>query len=131
MSQPSRPLSPHLSIYKWQISMTLSILHRITGVGLAVGLLLVVAWLSIAAYMPDMYGSFYELISSLFGQLLLLGFTWAFYYHLGNGVRHLFWDIGKGFTLPVMARSGWTVVIFSIVMTAASWYLALNYGVKG
>jgi len=121
-----RPLSPHLSIYKKQISSVLSILHRLTGMGLVFGALVLVAWLAVCAYAPELYGSFYAALSTPFGLLILLGFTWAFYYHLCNGIRHLFWDIGKGFTLPVMTRTGWLVVIASLLLTAASWAYALG-----
>lgn len=121
MSNTSRPTSPHLSIYRWQISMLTSIMHRFTGVALAIGAVLLVAWLCIAAYAPGSYGVLHELFASIFGQLLLLGWTVAFYYHLANGIRHLFWDMGKGFSIPAMNRSGWLVIIFTFAMTAMTW----------
>ena len=130
MSTIDRPLSPHLGIYRWQISMVLSILHRMTGVALVCGALLLVTWLGVAAYAPAMYGKFYETASSWFGRIILFGFTWAFFYHLCNGIRHLFWDMGKGFALPVMARSGWAVVICSALLTLASWAALLTSTVK-
>ncbi|NBX02678.1 MAG: succinate dehydrogenase, cytochrome b556 subunit [Alphaproteobacteria bacterium] len=127
MSQ--RPLSPHLTIYRPQISSVLSILHRMTGVALFFGVLLLVVWLSIAAFYPALYSGFYEAMNSRFGRIVLLGFTQAFFYHLCNGVRHLFWDMGKGFELKTMARSGWAVVIVSLSLTLASWCPVL-WGVK-
>lgn len=116
-----RPTSPHLSIYRWQISSVLSILHRLTGLALFAGTALIVVWLCSAAYAPASYATLHDAISSAIGQIFLLGWTLAFYYHFCNGIRHLFWDIGKGFTLPAMARSGWAVVVFAIIFTALTW----------
>ena len=130
MSTANRPLSPHLGIYRKQISTVLSILHRMTGIALFGGALLLVVWLAIAAYWPAQYGSFYELACSSLGRLVLFGFTWAFYYHLCNGIRHLFWDMGKGFSVPVMTRTGWAVVFFSLLFTAASWACVFNLSEK-
>ncbi len=121
MSVHSRPTSPHLTIYRWQNSMVLSIAHRITGVGLYAGLVLFAYWLWTAAYHPTGYASLHECLSSFLGKLFLFGWTLAFYYHFANGIRHLFWDIGKGFALPAMAKSGWTVVFFAILMTGFTW----------
>ena len=117
----SRPLSPHLGIYRKQITTVLSITHRMTGLALVAGTLLLVTWLCSAAYAPRLYPQLRDCIASPIGQLLLLGWTVSFYFHLANGVRHLFWDIGKGFSLPAAARSGWLVVIFAIAMTAFTW----------
>lgn len=124
-----RPTSPHLSIYRPQISTILSILHRITGVALFVGTALIVTWLWAAAYSPVFYGTLHEALASLVGQLALMGWTLAFYYHLGNGIRHLFWDMGHGFALPAMHRSGWLVVVFSLMLTALTW--GVIYGIEG
>lgn len=121
MSSDLRPTSPHLSIYRPQITSVLSILHRITGVALTVGTALLVVWLYVAAYEPSNYGALHELLSSVPGRLLLMGWTLAFYFHLANGIRHLFWDMGKGFTIPQTTRSGWAVLIITVLMTAASW----------
>lgn len=126
-NQPAaRPTSPHLSIYRWQISMTLSILHRITGMALYAGTAVIVLWLWSSAYAPAFYTSLHQWLSSIFGQILMVGWTAAFYYHLANGVRHLIWDIGKGFTLPVMFRSGIAVLLFTIALTALTWIMALT-----
>jgi len=128
MSDSSRPLSPHLGIYRWQISMVLSILHRITGLALFAGTALMMIWLWSAAYAPAFYVTLHSGLASTLGKLCLFGWTLAFYYHLGNGIRHLFWDIGKGFSLPVMTRSGWAVIIFTLLMTAATWGYAMPMG---
>ena len=116
--QNTRPLSPHLGIYKPQISSVLSILHRITGVALSFGCLLLVAWLWAAAYNPNYFEQIQSLGSEWWAKLLLLGWAAAFYYHLASGIRHLFWDMGKGYELKTMARTGWMVLIFAGGMTA-------------
>lgn len=128
MPAPIRPLSPHLTIYKPQISSVLSILHRLTGIGLYAGLMLMAWWVWTAAYNPSAYTELHECLSSILGKLFLFGWTAAFYYHFGNGIRHLFWDIGKGFELPVMARSGWAVVFFTILMTGFTWGFIFTSG---
>lgn len=121
MASSSRPTSPHLTIYRPQISTVLSIAHRITGVGLYIGLILFAYWLWTAAYNPTGYTSLHECLSSWIGRIFLFGWTFAFFYHFANGIRHLFWDIGKGFELPVMARTGWAAVFFAILMTGFVW----------
>lgn len=119
--QDNRPLSPHVGIYRWQISNTLSILHRLTGVGLTLGLIPLALWLCGLAYDPALYDWMHMAFISIPGKLMLLGWTVAFYYHLGNGLRHLNWDIGKGFTIPEMTASGQLVVVFAIAMTIFTW----------
>ena len=121
MPVQNRPTSPHLTIYRPQISSVLSIMHRATGVWLFFGALFLTAWLYIVAYAPGYYPDLYAFLSSWLGELLLLSWLAAFYYHLGNGIRHLFWDIGKGFSIPQLNASGWAVVIFALVMTAITW----------
>ena len=116
-----RPLSPHLQIYKPQISSVLSISHRISGIVLSLGLIAITAWLFIAAYYPASYVDFVELSSHLLGRIAMIGFTLAFTYHLLSGIRHMFWDMGYGFELKNMAISGWAVVISSLGVTAFIW----------
>ena len=123
MSNTERPLSPHLSIYRWPITMTLSILHRGTGLAMAVGFLVLAAWLVSAAAGTVEYEEFTALISSPFGRLLLIGWTFAFFYHLANGIRHLVWDAGHGFEKHQANRSAWFVLVLSVVATAAFWVL--------
>lgn len=123
MKTEGRPLSPHLSIYRWPISMTLSILHRMTGVALSVGLIVFVIWLEAIAFEAVSYERFTAFIGSLPGQLLLVGWCFAFFFHLGNGVRHLFWDVGMGFEKSQANASAWAVIIFSVAMTALYWLL--------
>lgn len=125
MSNTERPLSPHLSVYRWPITMTLSILHRLTGVALTVGLIVLAAWLSTAAGGPVEYERFAALMSTQIGRLVLIGWSFAFFYHLANGIRHLVWDIGRGFEIHQANASGWFVLIASIVATAAFWMVLL------
>jgi len=128
MADIERPLSPHLQIYKLQITMLTSITHRITGVALGLGTLLLTWWLIAAASGPDAYATVTGFIGSWFGQLVLFGFTWALFFHLCNGIRHLFWDMGKGFELPVMRKTGMVAVIASVVLTLLTWVLAYGMG---
>ena len=125
MSNTERPLSPHLSIYRWPITMTLSILHRATGVAMAVGLLVLAAWLVSAAAGEAEYEQFRTMMATVVGRLLLIGWSFAFFYHLSNGIRHLFWDAGRGFEKHQANASAWFVVVVSVAVTAAFWLVQL------
>jgi succinate dehydrogenase / fumarate reductase cytochrome b subunit len=120
-----RPLSPHLFIYKPQITSVLSIFHRFTGVGLAVGTLLLVWWLVAAASSDAAYGVVSGFIGSPIGLLLLFGWTWALWYHFCNGIRHLCWDAGLGFELPRLHATGKVMVAASVVLTLLTWIVGL------
>ncbi len=124
MAAGNRPLSPHLQVYRPQLTSMLSIAHRITGVALGVGTLLLVYWLAAAAGGPESYAAAQGFIGSFFGQLLLFGWTVALFYHLANGIRHLFWDAGYGFELPTVQRSGLAVLAATAVLTVVSWIAA-------
>jgi succinate dehydrogenase / fumarate reductase cytochrome b subunit len=129
MATDNRPLSPHLQVYRPQLTSMLSILHRLTGVALAFGTLLLVWWLIAAAAGPEAYDTAQGFIGSIIGRLLLLGWTFSLFYHLANGIRHLAWDTGRGFELATAYSTGWLVVIAAIVLTLASWvggYAALG-----
>jgi succinate dehydrogenase / fumarate reductase cytochrome b subunit len=119
--QTTRPLSPHLQIYRWQLTMMLSIVHRGTGVALAAGTILLIALLLALAAGPDAYQTVRSFCSSWLGMLMLLGWSWALCFHLCNGIRHLLWDIGWGFEIPRAYLTGWTVVGLSLLMTALIW----------
>jgi len=121
MPQAARPLSPHLGIYKWQLTMTLSIIHRATGVALAVGTLLLIAALLALASGPEAYGKVQAFCGSAIGLILLFGWSWALCYHLCNGIRHLAWDSGWGFEISRAYVTGWTVVAVSLLTTIAIW----------
>ena len=116
-----RPLSPHLQVWKWTMTMTLSILHRISGVALSLGTLALV-WMVIAvANGPEAYDCFYKFITSVFGQLLLFGWTGALYFHLCSGIRHLCMDAGYLLTIPKAVKAGYVIFIVSIALTLATW----------
>jgi succinate dehydrogenase cytochrome b subunit len=119
--QHNRPLSPDLQIYRPQLTSVLSISHRITGVALSVGSVLLVFWLIAAASGPQAYSAMQGLIGSWLGRVLLLGWTFSLFFHLCNGIRHLVWDAGYGFELRAIYVSGWTVLIASAVLTLAAW----------
>jgi succinate dehydrogenase / fumarate reductase cytochrome b subunit len=122
MAIRERPLSPHLQVYRWQITMTMSILHRVTGVGLTIGALGLAWWLLALAAGGATYSHASALIASPVGLLLLFGFSLSLVYHLLNGIRHLMWDMGWGFDIPETYRSGWAVVVLTVVFTAAIWF---------
>lgn len=121
MSAQNRPLSPHLQVYRPQMTSVLSITHRATGVVLALGTLLLVWWLVAAAGGPDPYATVQAFLGSILGRLMLFGWTLALFYHLCNGIRHLFWDAGYGFELKAAYGSGWLVLAASLVLTLAAW----------
>ena len=128
MANRERPLSPHLQVYRWQITMTMSILHRATGVGLVAGAFGLAWWLMAAAVGGGQYATAAACLASPFGKFLLFGFSLALVYHLLNGLRHLLWDIGWGFDIPDVYRSGWTVAVLTLALTAAIWWVALASG---
>lgn len=129
--QNNRPLSPHLSIYKPQLTSILSILHRITGAFLYCGIV-ILSWVIFSlVYFPYILENLSYFIQSSFFttvtyKLLILGWCFSLFYHLFNGIRHLFWDIGKGFSLEETYRSGKIVVILSIILTFSCWIIASN-----
>lgn len=125
MARAERPLSPHLGVYRWQISNSLSILHRAAGVALSVGALVLSGWLISVAVGYDAYARVAAWLAGPIGALLLFGWTFCFFFHLGNGIRHLVWDAGKGYEKATARRSGWAVVIAALVLTAGFWVLAL------
>lgn len=128
MASENRPLSPHLQVYKPQITSVLSILHRTTGVGLGIGTLLLAWWLIAAAAGAEAFETAQAFIGSVIGRILLFGFTIALFYHLSNGIRHLVWDAGYGFELSTVAKSGWAVLIATVVLTLLAW--VAGYGMR-
>lgn len=124
MATNNRPLSPHLQVYKPQLTSMMSIFHRITGVALAVGTLLLVWWLISVASGPSAYEAAQSFIGSIIGRLLLFGWTFALFYHLGNGIRHLVWDTGRGFELSTAYMTGWIVIVAAAVLTLITWIAA-------
>ena len=126
--QKERPLSPHLQVYRPQMTSMLSIVHRGTGVFLALGTPLLVYWLTQLAAGPTAYQQAQECFSHWFVQLMLLGWTFALFYHLSNGIRHLFWDIGKGFEMETLYKSGYAVLVSAVVLTAVTVFMAYSGG---
>jgi succinate dehydrogenase / fumarate reductase cytochrome b subunit len=121
MDPNDRPLSPHLSIYRWPITMVSSILHRATGVAMSVGFVLFVIWLADTASGPDAYAALADAMGSLLGKILLIGWSWAFFFHLSNGIRHLVWDAGHGFEKEQANASAWLVIAAAVVLTVVFW----------
>jgi len=124
MAARPRPLSPHLQIYRPQLTSVLSISHRLTGIGLMVGTLMLTCWLVAAAGGGATYEAIRGFLGSIIGRLLLLGWSFCLFYHLLNGVRHLVWDAGWGFELKEAYATGWAVVAGSGVLTLAAWIAA-------
>ncbi len=126
MSASKRPLSPFMigPYYKPQMTSILSITHRATGAGLVVGTLLLVYWLAAAATGPEAYAHAQKVLGSMLGQLFLFLWTWALFYHMANGIRHLFWDAGCGLEMEEATRSGRWVIWSSIILTVLSWLIA-------
>lgn len=121
MTQNVRPLSPHIQIYRPQLTSVLSITHRFTGMALSAGSLLIVAWLIAGAMGPTAYDELLRFLRSWVGLFLLFGWTFAIFFHLCNGLRHLFWDAGRGFELRTIYASGWIVVAASVILTIGLW----------
>jgi succinate dehydrogenase / fumarate reductase cytochrome b subunit len=128
MAAGNRPLSPHLQVYRPQLTSVLSITHRFTGVVLAAGLLLLVYWLAALAAGDAAYAAALGVLGAWPVKVLLFGFSFAFFYHLANGIRHLWWDSGRGFEISEVNASGWTVVVLSITLTVAAWAIVLLGG---
>ncbi|QPC88799.1 succinate dehydrogenase, cytochrome b556 subunit (plasmid) [Mesorhizobium sp. NBSH29] len=124
-----RPLSPNIQIYRPQLTSVLSIANRITGVALSAGAVVLVIWLVAAAAGPQPYSVVQGAITSWLGQIVLFGFTFAFFLHLCGGVRHLVWDTVHGFELRSIYISGWAVVVASGGLTVAAW--VVSYFVAG
>lgn len=130
MTQRERPLAPFMigPYYKPQLTSMLSIVHRITGMALVVGAFVLVAWLVAVMRGPEAYADFAACIGSLPGRIVLAGFVFALVYHFFNGIRHLVWDAGRGFTLPQAYASGWTVVALTVLVTALICYFGFAAG---
>jgi succinate dehydrogenase / fumarate reductase cytochrome b subunit len=122
MAKRERPLSPFFN-YRWQYSNTLSLLHRLTGIFLSAGLVLLIYWLMAAASTAEVYAKAQGLFANRLISLLLIGLTFSFFYHFFNGLRHLAWDLGHGFDRKVARASGWTAFVGALVFTVLCWIL--------
>ena len=123
-----RPLSPHLQIYRWPVTMTVSILHRITGGALYFGTILVLWWLLAAAVSDSAFDMARSVFGHWFGQLVLLGYSWALIHHMLGGIRHLLWDTGRGLDLRTANMLSWLNIVGAIVLTALLWAVILGTG---
>ena len=123
-----RPLSPHIQIYRWTLTMALSILHRATGLALYGGTLLLAWWLLAAASnTPQAYALVQETASAWYGRLILFGYSWALFHHMFGGLRHFVWDMGLGFELKNVEILAWGSAIMPLVLTLAVWLAAYFY----
>jgi succinate dehydrogenase / fumarate reductase, cytochrome b subunit len=128
LKSDTRPLSPHLQIYRPMLSMMMSITHRITGAALFFGMVLLVWWLFSASYSDSYFDLVQAFFGHWFGRLVMFGFTWALVHHLLGGIRHFIWDAGKGFELATVERMVRANLIGSIVLTVLIW--VIGYGVR-
>ena len=123
MESVKRPLSPHLLIYKPQLTSVLSITHRATGVFLSLGALILTCWLVGLATGENAFNNLQHYINAWYGKLLLLAFVFSLYYHLANGIRHLFWDAGLGLDICTTYKTGYATVAISIILTIGTFAL--------
>ena len=127
MTSDPRPLSPHLQIYRWQLTSVMSILHRASGIALSLGAILLVWWLGAASDGPGPFAAVQHFLGSWFGLLLLFGWSAALFYHLCNGIRHLWWDTGHGLDLKEVYASGWIVLGTTAGLTLAAWIAGIAW----
>ena len=126
--QAARPLSPHLQIYRWYLTMATSIAHRISGVALVLGLLLLTWWLTALARGPDAFAVVRAVTDNILGGLVLFGFTFAIFFHLVNGIRHLVWDAGVGLDKETAEQSSYLVIGVAGGLTILTWLVVLIFG---
>jgi succinate dehydrogenase / fumarate reductase, cytochrome b subunit len=131
MASHPRPIAPFMlgQVYRLQLTSFTSFLHRVTGVFLSLGILALIYWLAAAATSAEAFDQAQAFAGSIIGRSALFLWTGAFFYHLLNGIRHLAWDAGWGFELPATYRTGWTVLVLTVVLTLAAW--ALGYWARG
>ena len=127
MNDSKNPLSPHLQIYRWQISSLLSITHRIAGIINLLSFILIFFWLITLSIGENSYELFLLTINSFFGKFILIGFTWSMIFHLLSGIRHLAWDLGYGYKIKTANISGIIVIIFSLTFTIIFWLFARGF----
>jgi len=123
MNDSKNPLSPHLQIYRWQISSLLSITHRVTGILNLLGLIFISAWISSAGIGENLFECFSVILKSFIGKFILIGFTWSISYHLLSGIRHFFWDLGYGYEIKTANISGVIVIVSSLLLTVFLWLI--------
>ena len=124
----ARPLSPHLTIWRWHLTMLCSILNRMTGIALYGGLLILAGWAVALASGPEAYGWYMGLLGSILGKIVLFGLTFSLLFHLAGGVRHLVWDAGYGYQPKIADLTGAAAIAFAVTATVAVWFLAWLMG---
>ena len=124
----NNPISPHLQVYRPQLTSVLSTSHRISGVFLAIGTVMILYWLVAASLGPAAYAEAKRCLAALPTQILLFGWTFAFFYHLCNGIRHLLWDSGRGFELETAYKSGYAAIGGAVALTLLTWLCVLTQG---
>ena len=127
MNDSNNPLSPHLQIYRWQISSLLSITHRISGVINLIALILIFFWLVVLSFGESNYELFLSISNSFFGKFILIGFTWSMSFHILSGIRHLAWDLGYGFEITTANISGLIVIVSSLILTIIFWLFVRGF----
>lgn len=125
MNTSNRPVSPHLQIYKMPLSARLSILHRLTGLALSAGAVVLVIWLAALAFFSPLAINIYAFFSTAAGKIILAGWTFTFFYHMLNGLRHLLWDTANGLEIQCINRSGIIVILISLILTTLIWTLGV------
>jgi succinate dehydrogenase / fumarate reductase cytochrome b subunit len=126
-----RPMSPHLQVWRWHITMLTSIAHRATGIALYVGALILAGWAVSLAMGAEAFGRYRALLACPLGQLVLFGLTVSLFYHLANGVRHLVWDVGKGLDPKTADMTGAAALAFGMAAAVAIWAVAILSGIPG
>lgn len=126
-SKPARPLSPHIQIYRWTLTMMLSILHRATGLALYAGTALLAWWLLAAASGPEAYAQVQAVSAAWYGRLVLFGYTWALFHHMFGGIRHFIWDTGRGFDLKHVEILARITAFVPPLLTLGVWVAAYAY----
>ena len=121
MANRPRPLSPHLTIYRWPLTMILSIMHRVTGAALSLGMIVFILWILTIAFSQNGYNFFLSIMESRLGQLALFLWSFAFFLHFCNGIRHLYWDTGRGFDKDKVELSARLVIFGSVILTIFFW----------
>ena len=122
-----RPLSPHLQVYKWQLTSLMSIGHRASGIALLLGTFLIVIWLVALAAGPELFSYVNKVISHWLGQFILFGFSVMLFYHSLNGIRHLSWDLGYGFDISNVYKTGYAVLVTALILTSITWLTVWFY----
>lgn len=124
----ARPMSPHLGVWRWHVTMLGSILNRATGIALYAGALITAWWAVALALGPDAYADFLAISGSWFGKLVMFGLTLSYFYHLAGGLRHLWWDSGRGFALKTSNQTAAAAILFAVLASVIVWAIAFATG---